>query len=131
MAISIEKYARSLAEMAEEPGADVQSLVVNFIKLVKRHHRVNDLPMIIREIERFYANNARLTERVILEYSGGYNPEGELRKFMEGLFPEKHVALIAKKNAALIGGMRVVVRGHLFDGSIAASLAKFKKHLAH
>lgn len=131
MAIPIEKYARALAEMAEKPESDLSSLAANFVGLLKRHHRINDLPMIIREIERFYANNARLTERVVLEYAGDYNPEEQLRELITALFPKKQISMIAKKNPALVGGMRVIVRGHLFDGSVAEVLTKFKKRLVH
>lgn len=129
MAIAIQKYAQALCEAAEQPGVDTTQLVKDFMKLIRKHHRGNDVALIIREIIRYYDMNEEITERVQLEYAGGHNPEELLHECVGRLAHNKEVRIIAKKNPSLVGGARVIARGRLFDGTVAGALARFKNKL--
>ena len=129
MAIAIQKYAQALCEAVEQPGADVPRVVKDFMQLIRRHHRGNDIPLVIREVARYYDMNEELTERVQLEYAGSYNPKQLLRECVERLAQGKEVRIIAKKNSSLVGGARVITRGRLFDGTVSGALARFKNKL--
>lgn len=103
--------------------------VVNFIKIIVKHNRVNYLMDILNGFNSLANENQDIVEGLI--YSAFPLDESTLLKIKNKISQiENHeVDLISKIDPSLIGGVKVVINSHVYDGSIKNQLEKMQINL--
>ena len=100
--------------------------VVNFIKIIIKHNRVSYLEDILEAFNSLCNENQDIVEGLI--YSAFPLGEDTLLKIKKKISQiENHeVDLISRIDPSLIGGVKVVINSHVYDGSIKNQLEKMQ-----
>ena len=100
--------------------------IVNFIKIIVKHNRVNYLVDILEAFNSLCNENQDIVEGLI--YSAFPLEESTLQKIKNKISTiENHeVDLITRIDPSLIGGVKVVINSHVYDGSIKNQLEKMQ-----
>ena len=100
--------------------------VINFIKIIIKHNRINYLEDILNAFNSLCNENQDIVEGLI--YSAFPLNESTLQKIKDKISQiENHeVDLIPKIDPSLIGGVKVVINSHVYDGSIKNQLEKMQ-----
>ena len=100
--------------------------VINFIKIIIKHNRVNYLEEILEAFNSLCNENRDIVEGLI--YSafplGEETPLKIKNKISE--IENHEVDLIPRIDPSLIGGVKVVINSHVYDGSIKNQLEKMQ-----
>lgn len=104
--------------------------VVNFIKIIVSHNRVNYLEDILRAFNTLCNENQDIVEGLL--YSAFPLDEKTLEKIKKKISQiENHeVDLITRIDPTLIGGVKVVINSHVYDGSIKNQIEKMQIDLS-
>ena len=113
-------------ENAEKLLSNFSTDVVNFIKIIIKHNRVNYLIDILEAFNSLCNENRDIVEGLI--YSAFPLEEKTLLKIKKKISEiENHeVDLIPRIDPSLIGGVKVVINSHVYDGSIKNQLEKMQ-----
>ena len=113
-------------ENAEKLLSNFSDDVINFIKIIIKHNRVNYLMDILDAFNSLCNENRDIVEGLI--YSAFPLEEATLNKIKNKISEiENHeVDLIPKIDPTLIGGVKVVINSHVYDGSIKNQLEKMQ-----
>jgi F-type H+-transporting ATPase subunit delta len=110
-------------------GRRASADVLNFLKVLSRHDRLNLLRPIARIVKRLHAERSGLTDvevRVAAELDDGLRGEIEQRlQRALGTRPVLHV----KMDPSLIAGIWIRVGDRVFDGSIRTQLEHARRHM--
>ena len=100
--------------------------VINFIKIIIKHNRVSYLEDILEAFNSLCNENQDIVEGLI--YSAFPLGEDTLLKIKKKISQiENHeVDLIHRIDPSLIGGVKVVINSHVYDGSIKNQLEKMQ-----
>ena len=100
--------------------------VVNFIKIIIKHNRVSYLEDILEAFNSLCNEKQDIVEGLI--YSAFPLEESTLQKIKNKISAiENHeVDLITRIDPSLIGGVKVVINSHVYDGSIKNQLEKMQ-----
>lgn len=100
--------------------------VVNFIKIIVSHNRVNYLEDILQAFNTLCNENQDIVEGLL--YSAFPLDEKTLEKIKKKISQiENHeVDLITRIDPTLIGGVKVVINSHVYDGSIKNQIEKMQ-----
>ena len=100
--------------------------VINFIKIIIKHNRIKYLEDILNAFNSLCNGNQDIVEGLI--YSAFPLTESTLLKIKDKISQiENHeVDLIPKIDPSLIGGVKVVINSHVYDGSIKNQLEKMQ-----
>lgn len=100
--------------------------ILNFIKIIIKHNRINYLIDILDGFNSLCNENQDIVEGLI--YSAFPLDESTLLKIKNKVSQiENHeVDLIPKIDPSLIGGVKVVINSHVYDGSIINQLEKMQ-----
>ncbi len=100
--------------------------IVNFIKIIAKHNRICYLKDILDAFNSLCNENQDIVEGLI--YSAFPLNEDTLNKIKNKISEiENHeVDLIPKIDPSLIGGVKVVINSHVYDGSIKNQLEKMQ-----
>ena len=100
--------------------------VVNFIKIIIKHNRISYLEDILEAFNSLCNENQDIVEGLI--YSAFPLGEDTLLKVKKKISEiENHeVDLIHRIDPSLIGGVKVVINSHVYDGSIKNQLEKMQ-----
>ena len=111
---------------AEKVLKGFSSDVVNFIKIIIKHNRVSYLEDILEAFNSLCNENQDIVEGLI--YSAFPLDESTLLKVKKKISQiENHeVDLIPRIDPSLIGGVKVVINSHVYDGSIKNQLEKMQ-----
>ena len=116
-------------EMLDESFKGVNKNIVNLIKLLIKNHRERYILDTLKAFNSLCNANRGVKEGLI--YSTEKLDETTLNKItkkiseVEGMETELYNII----DPTLIGGVRVVIDGHIYDGSIKAHLSKLKNSL--
>ena len=104
--------------------------VVNFIKIIVSHNRVNYLEDILQAFNTLCNESRDIVEGLL--YTAFPLEEETLQKIKQKISQiENHdVDLIVKIDPSLIGGVKVVINSHVYDGSIKNKLEKMQVDLS-
>ena len=104
--------------------------VVNFIKIIVSHNRVNYLEDILQAFNTLCNENQDIVEGLL--YSAFPLDEKTLEKIKKKISQiENHeVDLITRIDPTLIGGVKVVINSHVYDGSIKNQIEKMQIDLS-
>ncbi len=108
---------------------NVQPMVLNFLKLLVVKGRINHLFEIINEYTTLYNEALGIVEGMV------YTPyplnENELKQIETAISnkEEKTVILTSKIDENLIGGVKVVIGDHVYDGSIQQKITSLQSEL--
>ena len=100
--------------------------VVNFIKIIIKHNRVSYLEDILEAFNSLCNENQDIVEGLI--YSAFPLGEDTLLKIKKKIsqIENREVDLIPRIDPSLIGGVKVVINSHVYDGSIKNQLEKMQ-----
>lgn len=100
--------------------------IINFIKIIVKHNRVSYLDDILEAFNSLCNENQDIVEGLI--YSAFPLGEETLLKIKNKISQiENHeVDLIPKIDPTLIGGVKVVINSHVYDGSIKNQLEQMQ-----
>ena len=100
--------------------------VVNFIKIIIKHNRVSYLEDILEAFNSLCNENQDIVEGLI--YSAFPLGEDTLLKIKKKIsqIENREVDLILRIDPSLIGGVKVVINSHVYDGSIKNQLEKMQ-----
>ena len=104
--------------------------VVNFIKIIVSHNRVSYLEDILQAFNTLCNENQDIVEGLL--YSAFPLDEKTLEKIKKKISQiENHeVDLIIRIDPTLIGGVKVVINSHVYDGSIKNQIEKMQIDLS-
>ena len=117
-------------EKAEEILKGFSNDVVNFIKIIIEHNRVNYLEDILQAFNTLCNENRDILEGLI--YTAFPLDEKTFNKIKNKISQVEHhdVDLITKIDPSLIGGVKVVINSHIYDGSIKNQLEQMQVDLS-
>ena len=120
--LSIEERMNNAEKILKDFSPDV----VNFIKIIIKHNRISYLEDILEAFNSLCNENQDIVEGLI--YSAFPLDESTLLKVKKKISQiENHeVDLIPRIDPSLIGGVKVVINSHVFDGSIKNQLEKMQ-----
>ena len=100
--------------------------IINFLKIIVKHNRVNYLNDILEAFNSLCNENQDVVEGLI--YSAFPLGEATLQKIKKKISEiENHeVDLIPKIDPTLIGGVKVVINSHVYDGSVKNQLEQMQ-----
>ena len=104
--------------------------IVNFIKIIVEHNRVSYLEDILQAFNTLCNESRDIVEGLL--YTAFPLEEETLQKIKQKISQiENHdVDLIVKIDPSLIGGVKVVINSHVYDGSIKNKLEKMQVDLS-
>ena len=104
--------------------------VINFIKIIVEHNRVNYLEDILQAFNTLCNESRDIVEGLI--YTAFPLEEKTLLKIKQKISQIEHhdVDLIVRIDPSLIGGVKVVINSHVYDGSIKNKLEKMQIDLS-
>ena len=104
--------------------------VVNFIKIIVEHNRVSYLEDILEAFNTLCNENRDIVEGLI--YTAFPLKEETLLKIKNKIsqIENRDVDLIQRIDPSLIGGVKVVINSHVYDGSIKNQLEKMQVDLS-
>ena len=120
--LSIEERMNNAEEILKGFSPDV----VNFIKIIIKHNRVSYLEDILEAFNSLCNENQDIVEGLI--YSAFPLGEDTLLKIKKKIsqIENREVDLIPRIDPSLIGGVKVVINSHVYDGSIKNQLEKMQ-----
>ena len=104
--------------------------VVSFVQIIVEHNRVNYLEDILQAFNTLCNENQDIVEGLL--YSAFPLDEKTLEKIKKKISQiENHeVDLITRIDPSLIGGVKVVINSHVYDGSIKNQIEKMQIDLS-
>ena len=117
-------------EKAKEILKGFSNDVVSFIQIIIEHNRVCYLEDILQAFNTLCNENRDIVEGLI--YSAFPLDEKTLLKIKNKISQVEHhdVDLITKIDPSLIGGVKVVINSHVYDGSIKNQIEKMQINLS-
>ena len=104
--------------------------IINFIKIIVEHNRVNYLEDILQAFNTLCNENRDIVEGLI--YTAFPLEEKTLLKIKKKIsqIENREVDLITRIDPSLIGGVKVVINSHVYDGSIKNQIEKMQIDLS-
>ena len=117
-------------EKAKEILKGFSNDIVSFIEIIIEHNRVNYLEDILQAFNTLCNENRDILEGLI--YTAFPLDEKTLNKIKKKISQvENHdVDLIVRVDPSLIGGVKVVINSHIYDGSIKNQLEQMQVDLS-
>ena len=124
--LTIEERKQKVSEILVNFSSDV----INFIKIIVEHNRVSYLEDILQAFNTLCNESRDIVEGLL--YTAFPLEEETLQKIKQKISQiENHdVDLIVKIDPSLIGGVKVVIYSHVYDGSIKNKLEKMQVDLS-
>ena len=124
--LTVEERKQKVSEILVNFSSDV----INFIKIIVEHNRVSYLEDILQAFNTLCNESRDIVEGLI--YTAFPLEEKTLQKIKQKISQiENHdVDLIVKIDPSLIGGVKVVINSHVYDGSIKNKIEKMQFDLS-
>ena len=124
--LTIEERKQKVSEILVNFSSDV----INFIKIIVEHNRVSYLEDILQAFNTLCNESRDIVEGLI--YTAFPLEEKTLQKIKQKISQiENHdVDLIVQIDPSLIGGVKVVINSHVYDGSIKNKLEQMQVDLS-
>lgn len=117
-----EKVSEILVNFSED--------IVNFVKIIVAHNRISNLEDILQAFNTLCNEKRDVVEGLI--YTAFPLEEETLLKIKQKISQIEHhdVDLIVRIDPSLIGGVKVVINSHVYDGSVKNKLEKMQIDLS-
>ncbi|MCQ2800684.1 MAG: F0F1 ATP synthase subunit delta [Bacilli bacterium] len=117
-----EKVSEILVNFSED--------IVNFVKIIVAHNRISNLEDILQAFNTLCNEKRDVVEGLI--YTAFPLKEETLLKIKQKISQIEHhdVDLIVRIDPSLIGGVKVVINSHVYDGSVKNKLEKMQIDLS-
>ena len=124
--LTIEERREKVSEILVNFSQDI----VNFVKIIVMHNRVNYLPDILSAFNTLCNEYQDIVEGLI--YTAFPLKEETINKIKTKISQIEHrdVDLKTRIDPSLIGGVKVVINSHVYDGSIKNQLEKMQIDLS-
>jgi F-type H+-transporting ATPase subunit delta len=109
-------------------GFDSPTLVL-FFKVLVKHHRTSDFPKIAKEFISLANDYLGIAEGLLYSYTEISKDEKQKIEASIGAKLHKQVELTPIIDERLLGGVKVVVNDHIFDGTLLNKIEKMKTDL--
>lgn len=108
---------------------NVQPMVLNFLKLLVVKGRMTNLFEIIKEYKELYNSALGIVEGIV--FSTSILSEDQIKGIETAVSKKegKKVLLTSKIDESLIGGIKVVIEDHVYDGSIKNKITSLQSEL--
>lgn len=111
-------------------GGRAHPYIVSFMKLLVEKERIGCLPDCVKHFHQRYLDDLGIVEaHVVSAVPLTPNDEEALRQKLERL-SHKKVAMIAKVDPSIIGGVSVEIDGRRYDNTIQNKLGRLRQRLA-
>ena len=123
-------YVEERKEKVSEILVNFSPDIINFIKIIVEHNRVNYLEDILEAFNTLCNENRDIVEGLL--YSAFPLDEKTINKIKNKISQIEHrdVDLITRVDPSLIGGVKVVINSHVYDGSVKNKLEKMQIDLS-
>jgi F0F1-type ATP synthase delta subunit len=130
MAITLNQYAKALFETLEtkEGEVKIEEIGNNFLELLTKHNRLDDLENILKKLEQVYLEDEKTSLKIDLEYAKA-DPKEKFLAVLKEKFPDKIIEVNSRENKTLIAGLKVYYKGKIYDNSVKGVLNQAKKRL--
>ena len=107
----------------------VQPMVLNFLKVLVVKGRMTNLFEIIKEYKELYNSALGIVEGIV--FSTSILSEDQIKDIETAVSKKegKKVLLTSKIDESLIGGIKVVIEDHVYDGSIKNKITSLQSEL--
>ena len=124
--LNVEERKEKVSEILVNFSPDI----INFIKIIVEHNRVNYLEDILEAFNTLCNENRDIVEGLL--YSAFPLDEKTINKIKNKISQIEHrdVDLITRVDPSLIGGVKVVINSHVYDGSVKNKLEKMQIDLS-
>ncbi|MBQ6730966.1 MAG: F0F1 ATP synthase subunit delta [Bacilli bacterium] len=124
--LSVNERKEKVAEILKGFSRDI----ISFIQIIVEHNRVNYLEDILQAFNTLCNENRDILEGLI--YTAFPLDEKTLIKIKNKISQIEHhdVDLITRIDPSLIGGVKVVINSHIYDGSIKNQLEQMQVDLS-
>ena len=108
---------------------NVQPMVLNFLKLLVVKGRMTNLFEIIKEYKELYNSALGIVEGIV--FSTSILSDDQIKGIETAVSKRegKKVLLTSKIDESLIGGIKVVIEDHVYDGSIKNKITSLQSEL--
>ena len=108
---------------------NVQPMVLNFLKLLVVKGRMTNLFEIIKEYKELYNSALGIVEGIV--FSTSILSDDQIKGIETAVSKKegKKVLLTSKIDESLIGGIKVVIEDHVYDGSIKNKITSLQSEL--
>lgn len=108
---------------------NVQPMVLNFLKLLVVKGRMTNLFEIIKEYKELYNSALGIVEGIV--FSTSILNDDQIKGIETAVSKKegKKVLLTSKIDESLIGGIKVVIEDHVYDGSIKNKITSLQSEL--
>ena len=108
---------------------NVQPMVLNFLKLLVVKGRMTNLFEIIKEYKELYNSALGIVEGIV--FSTTILSDNQIKGIETAVSKKegKKVLLTSKIDESLIGGIKVVIEDHVYDGSIKNKITSLQSEL--
>lgn len=108
---------------------NISKEILNFLKLLVDRQRMNDLYDIIRVFKEYYNEASDIVEGTL--HTIEPLDEKTMAAITEQLSQKegKHVVLTQVIDASMIGGLKAVIKDHVYDHSVQNQLSQLRKQL--
>ena len=125
---SIPKKER-LGLLDEAFGDSVHAYLLNFIKILAEKGMLREFPACFKTYRKLYNDEHGIRDAMVISPNG--LSDGERTKITEKLekITGKKIILSEKKDPAVLGGIKVLVDGKLYDGTVQGRLNELKSRV--
>ncbi len=110
-------------------GTDINVYLLNFIKILVEKGFLREFSSCFRTYRSLFNGDRGICDAVAITPGGLSEDErAALKTRLEGITGKK-VILTEKTDAALLGGMKVLVEGRLYDGSVQGRLNELRRRV--
>ncbi len=125
---SIPKKER-LKLLDEAFGTEINVYLLNFLKLLTEKGFLREFGVSLKTFRNIYNRDKGIAEAVVISPTGLKDEDRERLKEKLRSITGKSIILTEKKDPQVLGGIKVLVDGKLFDGTVQGRLNELKRRV--
>lgn len=121
---------KEIHEIIEKTFVGVEQDIISLLKIIVENHRVNLLSDVLMSFNSLCNSYKGITEGMLFS---AFPLDKKTIADIEAAIGKKEnrrISLIFKIDPSLIGGVKVVINNHIYDGSVKNKLAEMKQSLS-
>ena len=121
---------KEIHEIIEKTFIGVEIDIISLLKIIVENHRVEILRDVLISFNSMCNSYKGITEGILYSaFDLDKNTISDIESAI-GLKEKRKVSLIFKIDPSLIGGVKVVINNHIYDGSVKNKLSEMKQSLS-
>ena len=121
---------KEIHEIIEKTYVGIEQDIISLLKIIVENHRVNLLKDILMSFNSLCNSYKGITEGLL--YSAFELDKKTIAEIETAIGKKENrkISLIFKIDPSLIGGVKVVINNHIYDGSVKNKLSEMKQSLS-